>query len=101
MSTQLQVVERCRVFLTEQQIAIGEAINIRHYTDWSNYKRIQPYAVLFPKNTEQVSQILSICNELKQAVVPQGGMTGVAGAGIANTDEIVIALDKMNKISSI
>lgn len=101
MSTQQQVVERCRVFLTEQQIAIGEAINIRHYTDWSNYKRIQPYAVLFPKNTEQVSQILSICNELKQAVVPQGGMTGVAGAGIANTDEIVIALDKMNKIEEI
>ncbi|ENU80071.1 hypothetical protein F975_01823 [Acinetobacter sp. ANC 3789] len=101
MSTQLQVVERCRVFLTEQQIAMGDTINIRHYTDWSNYKRIQPYAVLFPKNTEQVSQILSICNELKQAVVPQGGMTGVAGAGIASADEIVIALDKMHKIEEI
>ncbi|MHA3051400.1 FAD-binding oxidoreductase [Acinetobacter sp. ANC 4640] len=101
MSTRLQVVERCRVFLAEQQIAMGDAINIRHYTDWSNYKRIQPYAVLFPKNTEQVSQILSICNELKQAVVPQGGMTGVAGAGIANADEIVIALDKMHKIEEI
>ena len=101
MSTQQQAVDRCRVFLNDQQIAMGEAINIRHYTDWSNYKRTQPYAVLFPKNTEQVSQILAICNELKQAVVPQGGMTGVAGAGIANPNEIVIALDKMRKIEEV
>ncbi|GAA5008303.1 FAD-binding oxidoreductase [Acinetobacter puyangensis] len=101
MSTQHQAIARCREFLADHQIAMGEAINIRHYTDWSNYKHIQPFAVVFPKTTEQVSKILAICNELKQPIVPQGGMTGVAGAGIAEANEIVIALDKMNQIEEI
>ncbi len=101
MSTQAQVIARCREFLADNQIAMGDSINIRHYTDWSNYKNNCPHAVLFPKTTEQVSKILTICNELKQAVVPQGGMTGVAGAGITLADEIVIALDKMNQIEEI
>ena len=54
--------------------------------------------VLFPSSTEQVSKILKYCNEQKLAVVPQGGNTGLVGGSVPVFDEIIVNLQKMNKI---
>jgi FAD/FMN-containing dehydrogenase len=56
--------------------------------------------VLKPSSTEEVSKILRYCNENMLAVVPQGGNTGLVGGSVPVFDEIVINLQKMNKIHS-
>lgn len=69
-------------------------------TDWlKKYKGNAP-AVLKPKTTEQISEILKYCNANKIAVVPQGGNTGLVGCSVPIFDEIIINLSKMNKIIS-
>ncbi len=55
-------------------------------------------ALLLPESTQDVSMILKICNEYKQAVVPQGGLSNVVGSATANADEIAVSLEKMNAI---
>ncbi len=59
--------------------------------------------LLKPNNTNEVSKILSICNENNICVVPQGGRTGLSGGTIPNPkkNEIIISLEKMNRIISI
>lgn len=47
---------------------------------------------------QQVSKILSYCNEKRLAVVPQGGNTGLVGGSVAIHDEIVLSLSSMNSI---
>ena len=54
--------------------------------------------VLLPSSTAEVSKILKYCNENKLAVVPQGGNTGLVGGSVPVFDEIIINLQKMNKI---
>lgn len=56
--------------------------------------------VLKPESTEQVSEILKYCNDNMLAVVPQGGNTGLVGGSVPVFDEIVINLQRMNKIRS-
>ncbi|MEN7341306.1 MAG: FAD-binding oxidoreductase [Pseudomonadota bacterium] len=59
--------------------------------------------IVKPESTEEVSQILSICNEAGIAVVPQGGNTGYCGGATPDDGEnqIVLSLSRMNAIRGI
>jgi len=69
-------------------------------SDWMRKYRGQAKLVLRPKSTQEVSSILQYCNSNRLAVVPQGGNTGLVGGSVPVFDEIVINLQKMNKIRS-
>jgi FAD/FMN-containing dehydrogenase len=59
-------------------------------------------AVVLPRTTEQVSRVLSFCNDARIGVVPQGGNTGyVGGATPLDPGVIVLALQRMNRIRSV
>lgn len=76
--------------------------NLEGYnTDWMNTVRGQSQLVLRPQNTEQVSKILSYCNENNLAVVPQGGNTGLVGGSNPVFDEIILSTSLMNKIEKV
>ncbi|AOW02430.1 YALI0C06446p [Yarrowia lipolytica CLIB122] len=69
-------------------------------TDWMRKFRGQTQLVLKPTSAEQVSKILSYCNDKKLAVVPQGGNTGLVGGSVPLYDEIILSLSNMNKVRS-
>ena len=61
-----------------------------------------PLAVAYPVSTEEVSQVLSLCNDLRQPVVPQGGLTGLSGGATPNqAGVVVISMDRMRAIEEI
>jgi FAD/FMN-containing dehydrogenase len=55
-------------------------------------------ALAYPRNTQQVSAILSYCNERRIPVQPQGGMTGLAGGGVPVVPCVVVSLERMRAI---
>ena len=59
--------------------------------------------MLKPANTDEVSQILRICNETDTCLVPQGGNTSLVGASIPieGQHEIVLSLRRLNRIRDI
>ena len=69
--------------------------------DWTKHYTPNPAIVLFPKTSLEISKLLSFCNKHKLAVVTSGGRTGLAGGAVATNKEIIISLDKMNKIISV
>lgn len=69
--------------------------------DWMHKYRGQARLVVKPKSTEEVSKILKYCNDNLLAVVPQGGNTGLVGGSVPVFDEIVISMNRMNKIHSL
>ncbi|XP_065071388.1 D-2-hydroxyglutarate dehydrogenase, mitochondrial-like isoform X1 [Rhopilema esculentum] len=71
---------------------------LNHNTDWLRIVRGASKVLLKPKSTEEVSKILSYCNERRLAVVPQGGNTGLVGGSVPVFDEIIISTSLMNKI---
>ncbi len=66
--------------------------------DWTQGYKPDPLGVIFPKNTQQVAQILKLCSDYKQPVVPNGGRTGLAAGAVAEKKELVLSLEKMNRI---
>lgn len=55
-------------------------------------------AVIFPRNTQDVSLILSTASQFGIAVVPSGGRTGLSGGAVAQNGEVILSLEKINFI---
>lgn len=54
--------------------------------------------LLFPETTEDVAKIVKYAYENSISIVPSGGRTGYAGGAVAKNSEIVISLNKMNRV---
>lgn len=66
--------------------------------DWSGICESRASLVVFPRSTEEVSRVLSVCQARGVAVVPSGGRTGLSGGAIAANGEVVLSLTKMNQV---
>lgn len=64
--------------------------------------RYEPDAVVFPRNENDVSQILRYCNEHGIVITPRGAGSGFTGGALPASGGIVLAMEKhMNKIIEI
>lgn len=73
----------------------------RHACDWSNVDRQRPLAVLRPRSVAEVALALKTCNEFGLAVVPQGGLTGLAGGATPQAGQVVLSLERLKGIEEI
>lgn len=72
-----------------------------HLVEWRGTWRGHTPLLLKPQSTAEVSAILSLCNETRTQVVPQGGNTGLVGGQISLAGEILLHLGRMNRIRGI
>ncbi len=54
-----------------------------------------PTAIVYPKNTEEVKNLLVFCNENRINVIPRSGKTATEG-GLENWKELAIVIDGKN-----
>jgi len=57
--------------------------------------------ILRPGSTAEVAEILKIANETATAIVPQGGNTGLVGGQIPHNGEVVLSLQRLDKIREV
>ena len=69
--------------------------------DWLGQYGEVPLGVARPKSTAEVSDVLRLCHAEGVPVVPQGGNTGLVGAGVlGEPGGVILSLSRMNAISS-
>jgi glycolate oxidase subunit GlcD len=78
---------------------LTDSESCKHYgRDWTTYYDIKAQAVVFPKTTDEVVQLVRWANQNKMALVPSGGRTGLSGAACATNGEIIVSFEKMNQV---
>ncbi len=95
-------------FIDQLQSIVGEryvitdAAEMQPYSvDWTKLAEPNAMAVALPNTTQQVSAIVKLCIQHMICIVPSGGRTGLSGGAVAANGELVIALDRMNEITSV
>ena len=75
----------------------------RHLNEERNLYHGQCALLVQPTSTQEVADVVKICHIEKIALVPQGGNTGLVGAGVPDShgNAILISLSRMNKIRDI
>ena len=81
-------------------LLLGKDVSERKAGIWIE-EPIAAQAIIRPKDTKEVSEILTLCNKNKLPVVPHGGLTGLSQAAITKSNEIVISTERMTKIENI
>ena len=82
------------VIVDEDQMRAYESDGLTAY-------RQLPLIVVLPSTTEQVSEILSFCNDQKLKVVPRGAGTSLSGGALPLADGILLGLGKFKSITDI
>jgi FAD/FMN-containing dehydrogenase len=62
---------------------------------------VQSPILVRPSSTREISDVIKLCHARRQRVVMHGGRTGVSGGAFAQCDEIVVSLERMNRIEEI
>lgn len=57
-----------------------------------------PGVVVLPRTTEEVAQVARICSRHGIPLVPRGAGTGLAGGSLAKSGEVLISLNRMNRV---
>jgi len=65
-------------------------------------ERFEPDAIVFPRDKNDVSEVLKYCNENKIIVVPRGAGSGFTGGALPSNGGIILSLERyMNQILEI
>ncbi len=85
--------------IAPNRVFAGEEINEDYIHDeMPIYGKFAPEAVVEAASTEEISEIMKVCNENCIPVIPRGAGTGLAGGAVAIEGGVVLATTRMNKI---
>lgn len=90
-----------RDILGEESIRADAEAFLHYGKDWLKDYQPNPSCILFPGSYAQVQEIARVCNERGVALVPSGGRTGLSGGATATQGEVILSLERLNKILSI
>lgn len=94
--------EQYFIKLLGSENAYFDDIHQRAYSYDATKKHYLPDGVLFPRNEEDISQILKFCNENNIIIIPRGAGSGFTGGALAVNGGLILSFEKhMNKILEI
>jgi FAD/FMN-containing dehydrogenase len=98
----VSVVAAIRSALSSRAIVEGPAIESRFLRDWAVAMPSGcPLALVRPTSTGEVSAVLRICHDAGVPVVPQGGLTGLAGGATPSDGCVVLSLERMTGVEEV
>jgi len=76
--------------------------SLRHYgRDWTRFWAPAPRAVVFPRSTDEVVELVHWARSGNVALVPSGGRTGLSGGAVAAAGEVVVSFEKMRALDEL
>ena len=98
---QAELVRDIEAALPPDIVVFGDAVDRRHWQDWSDLPSVQPLGLVRPRSTHDVAATLKLCTHLGLPLVPQGGMTGLVGGGQPVPGCLVMSMERMSGIEEI
>ncbi len=95
------LIDELFALLGASSLFLGDDISEKYYADWSGADACAPAVLVKPKTTNQLSKVMALCHQHDQAVVVQGGLTGLAGGATPLDGELAVSLERMQGIEEI
>ena len=101
MALKKKVLEDLQAFLPKNAFLVDEDVSNRKAGGLHTEEAIQAEIIVRPESTEEVSKILSVCNQAGQPVIVHGGLTGLVYGTRTSPDQLILSLERMNNIEEI
>ena len=94
------IIDEIRKLVGESGVLTGDDVSSRP-ASWVRHTPMLAAAIVRPANTEEVAAVLQLCHETGQSVVPLGGNTGLVEGATSTASDIVLSLERMNRVESL
>ena len=81
-------------------IVTGDALAERATSYW-DASPTRAKVLVRPSTTAEVSDVMRLCHSAGQSVVVQGGLTGIVDGAVSTIDDVIVSLERMNKVESV
>ncbi len=68
--------------------------------DWCKEFSPRPGCIVLPRSVDEVTSVVHCARQHRLAIVPSGGRTGLSGGATAANGEVVVSLERMNRVLS-
>lgn len=92
------VIDALRELVGDRRLLTDPDALQQYGRDWTRAWEPAPLAVVLPESVDEVQAIVRLANRLGVALVPSGGRTGLSGGAVARAGEVVVALDRMDRV---
>ena len=92
------IIDKLKEILHSDQIKTGDELSDEFHHIWKMDEGLDVLALVMPKSTIELSQIMKLCHSLNQTVVIHGGRTNLVGGTEVRSEQVVISMRKMNMI---
>ena len=98
-----EFVQRLQAIVGEHHVLLDTEQKAPFETDWLKKWSGVSCAVVQPRSTQEVSQIMTLCHETRTPVVTQGGNTGMSGGATPDDSgaQVILSLTRMNTIREV
>ncbi|PZU10764.1 FAD-binding oxidoreductase [Sphingomonas sp.] len=95
------IVDQLRAIVGEAHALTGDAIEPRYLTDAAGGRSGKPALLVRPADTAQLADVVANCARAGRAIAIQGGRTGMCHGATPQDDEIILSLERLNRIEGI
>jgi glycolate oxidase len=95
------IVDQFRNIVGNDFVLIDEESRAKYGHDETEHLLYPPEVVLRPRTTEEISQVMQICNRHRIPVTPRGAGTGLSGGALPHLGGVLVSTDRMNSILKI
>jgi FAD/FMN-containing dehydrogenase len=96
----MDLIARLRQELGTDAVLEGDDVR-RRGSGWGRPEPCAARALVRPRSTAEVALVLRLCHEAGQTVVTHGGLTGLVGGTVAAAQDLVLSLERMNRIEEV
>jgi D-lactate dehydrogenase (cytochrome) len=87
--------------LLGDRVTTSRGVREHHGKDESYYPYAAPDAVVFPRSTEEVRDVVDICRRYHTPMIPYGVGTSLEGHILANAGGVCIDMSQMNRVLAV
>src|SRR5438105_60324 len=100
-ASQAGLIDRLRAVVGPGALLASPSELLVYECDGYTIEKNKPDVVVFPTSTEQVVEIVKVCNELDVPFLPRGAGTSLAGGCLPVGGGVMIALTRMKRIHEV
>ena len=95
------LIEGLAAAVGERHVLVDDDVRAPFETDWTRRYSGTARAVVRPADAQQVAAVVAACREHGAPIVPQGGNTGMVGAGVPRGGEVVLSTSRLTELGPV
>ena len=95
-----RLIDQLTELLGQAGVLTGDDVRMRK-ASWLGDEPCAAMAILRPATTDEVAAALRLCFENDQPVIPLGGNTGLVEGTLADSNDVMLSLERMNAVQRI